>query len=703
MPQPLLSIGMIVKNEERCLEKCLNALEPLRQAIPCELVIADTGSTDKTIEIAKKYADKLIHFDWVNDFAKARNFVLDHCSGKWHLYIDADEYLSAGTSQLTDFLTSSTETMTKNFASIIIRNHATPQMNGTYADFNSLRLFKVSPNLKFIGAIHEHVPYTNPDECYILTDVVFDHDGYTQITPKHLKDKSERNLKILEQELSKNPSSTRIIIQCLEAVTNNEKKRRYYTEYALNFLENPSQTDSNWEILAPLCAFRVIAYLIQDHSPLIEDFFHWSLKNFAHSHYILVDAFFIYTKYLYENQKFQMAIEYGEKYFDHLKQYESSKHIVSQTSFINPLIFCNQYSQNEIKTIIGCSLVEIGNSNEALQFLENIKLHFCDSNTIKLWTKTVIESNNQNIHTKCRAAIYEVFENHKTNSIYNLAYDCITEIFFEHFSCQNNTISSFFKDFKNDIGLSYKIITAQNKEEAEYYLSEIQNPKELMPLALKQCIILECNFTDNIFTLPSSHLKILFDDLSISKNEIIDSLTNTYLKTDNACSFFYISFFFNLSNEILFNRNSPLSSSNILKLLPQYLIIAEKHLNICYTTTILENEDYVSCLQETHLLAWYLVKASNLKDENSLVYIKTLRTALQKIPQAKEIVEFLIEEYKKEEEQKKQEQIKNAAPELVAMAEQLKTMLSAFPPDSPQLLAIKQSPMYKQVAFLIEE
>ena len=76
---------------------------------------------------------------------------------------------------------------------------------------------------------------------------------------------------------------------------------------------------------------------------------------------------------------------------------------------------------------------------------------------------------------------------------------------------------------------------------------------------------------------------------------------------------------------------------------------------------------------------------------------------MKKIPQAKEIVEFLIEEYKKEEEQKKQEQIKNASPELVAMATQLKTMLSAFPENSPQLLAIKQSPMYKQVAFLIEE
>ena len=148
MSQPLLSIGMIVKNEERCLEKCLKALEPLRQLIPCELVIADTGSTDKTIEIAKKYADKLINFKWVNDFSKARNAVLDHCSGKWHLYIDADEYLVKGTSQLSDFLTSPTE-RNKAFASIIIRNHATPQMNGTYADFNSLGPFLKSCLISF--------------------------------------------------------------------------------------------------------------------------------------------------------------------------------------------------------------------------------------------------------------------------------------------------------------------------------------------------------------------------------------------------------------------------------------------------------------------------------------------------------------------------------------------------------------------------
>ena len=97
-----------------------------------------------------------------------------------------------------------------------------------------------------------------------------------------------------------------------------------------------------------------------------------------------------------------------------------------------------------------------------------------------------------------------------------------------------------------------------------------------------------------------------------------------------------------------------------------------------------------------------MVKANKHRVEKPLEYIKTLRTLLKRIPEAKPTVEFLIEQYQSEEEQKKQEMIKNASPELVAMAEQLKTMLSAFPENSPELLAIRKSPMYKQVAFLIE-
>ena len=79
--QPLLSIGMIFKNEVRCLERCLHSLQPLREAVPCQLVMADTGSDDGSREIAAQYADVLFDFPWVNDFSAARNAVLDRCTG----------------------------------------------------------------------------------------------------------------------------------------------------------------------------------------------------------------------------------------------------------------------------------------------------------------------------------------------------------------------------------------------------------------------------------------------------------------------------------------------------------------------------------------------------------------------------------------------------------------------------------------------
>ena len=85
MKKPVYSIGIIFKNEIRCLERCMKSLQPLREAVPCELVMADTGSTDGSREVAEKYADILFDFPWIDDFAAARNAVMDRCSGRWYL------------------------------------------------------------------------------------------------------------------------------------------------------------------------------------------------------------------------------------------------------------------------------------------------------------------------------------------------------------------------------------------------------------------------------------------------------------------------------------------------------------------------------------------------------------------------------------------------------------------------------------------
>ena len=153
MAKPLLSIGMIVKNEIRCIEKCLQALQPLRDAISCELVIADTGSDDGTREVAERYADILFDFTWVNDFSAARNAVMDRCSGLWHFTIDADEYLDPDIDELVRFLKAPAK-KNVDFASVIARNYLTTDMRSTeYTDFTSLRLARMN-GVRYTGAIH---------------------------------------------------------------------------------------------------------------------------------------------------------------------------------------------------------------------------------------------------------------------------------------------------------------------------------------------------------------------------------------------------------------------------------------------------------------------------------------------------------------------------------------------------------------------
>ncbi|MEK6946672.1 MAG: glycosyltransferase [Nanoarchaeota archaeon] len=80
---------MIVKNEEKYLEQCLNSVK----GIVDEIIIVDTGSTDKTKEIAKKFKAKVFDFKWGDDFSEARNESLKHATGEWILVLDADEFI----------------------------------------------------------------------------------------------------------------------------------------------------------------------------------------------------------------------------------------------------------------------------------------------------------------------------------------------------------------------------------------------------------------------------------------------------------------------------------------------------------------------------------------------------------------------------------------------------------------------------------
>lgn len=210
-----LSIGLIVKDEEMCLEKCLQSLQPMLCQIPSELIIVDTGSTDATPEIARKYTEKFYQFAWCNNFAKARNFVLEKSSGEWFMQIDADESFEKTDSIIQFFLTSESDHY--NDASIIVRNYFSFSKEN-YIDFYLGRMFRRKKGRVYEGSIHECVPQIGPVKYF---DEYVNHFGYVKTQENK---KSMRNLPPLLEEIKKFPEDIRLQYQLVQEYVNLEEK-----------------------------------------------------------------------------------------------------------------------------------------------------------------------------------------------------------------------------------------------------------------------------------------------------------------------------------------------------------------------------------------------------------------------------------------------------------------------------------------------
>ena len=702
MTKPLLSIGMIVKNEERCLEKCLKALEPLRQALPCEIIIADTGSVDRTKVIANKYADIVFDFEWVNDFSVARNEVMDKANGKWYLTVDADEYLNSSVDEIKSFLTGELSDK-KKFATIIQRNFTEPSMNGAYSDFNALRMCRLDTNERYHGSIHESFNVTNYDEIQVLSNTVFDHDGYTEITPQHLKEKEKRNLTLLGGELETHPDDIRCVLLCLESATLNKEKRRYFYQYALDKILNTDVNNlSGYDVFGAPCISIVLEYAIEDNHPQIEKLIDVAFENFGDNPHTLVDVNFFCSRYLINKQDYSSCIKYCEVY---VKELEKQKR--SNSVFLATPVKCSGIKYTtEIYAHIINSYLNLGLPDKATDFIKNLDLTNGNTFTFKSLLCAVLNENATECFIKeIIKAFNEFLKLHyskQTNT--NEAYNAMFEVLSEYLSVKNclpTTINNL-SGLVGSIGISVKISGAKGKNEVESYLSEIDNYQELLIIALKQILLMQVDLPERFFVAPKKYLSKTIEELCFVINDLLPVLAQCYLKEEKCSNDYpYTSFFFNLLSTILFSDNINLNNECRKIILDVFSTVSGYYLKLCYNSKVLNNEEFIMCLPDNHIFAYYLNKANMLKECNPLEYIKTLKTILNIVPETRSVIVFLMEELKKKEELKRQEKIKNASPELLVLAEQLKTMLAAFPSDSPELLAIKQSPVYKQVAFLI--
>ena len=202
--KPILSIALLVSNRKDTIQKCLDSLTPIREAIPSELIILDTGCDADLRALLEKYADKIDDFVWIKDFSAARNVTLQHATGEWYMYLDDDEWF-VDTTDLIEFFQSG-EYKNYGYASYIQRNYL--DMEGSqWADAWVSRMIKRTPDLHFESKIHEYMAPMSGD-CKGLHSYV-DHYGYVYETEEALQKHYERNATLLKEMIEEEPTNLR--------------------------------------------------------------------------------------------------------------------------------------------------------------------------------------------------------------------------------------------------------------------------------------------------------------------------------------------------------------------------------------------------------------------------------------------------------------------------------------------------------------
>lgn len=142
---------MIVKNEEDVLARCLDSVRHLVD----EIVIVDTGSTDRTKEIARSYTARVIDFPWSDDFSAARNFSFSHAAMDYIFWLDADDILPA--EEQTKFLTLK-HTLSPDIDSVtMIYSLAQDEDGKTISSVRRNRLIKRANRFRWHGVVHEYL------------------------------------------------------------------------------------------------------------------------------------------------------------------------------------------------------------------------------------------------------------------------------------------------------------------------------------------------------------------------------------------------------------------------------------------------------------------------------------------------------------------------------------------------------------------
>jgi len=304
---------MIVKNEEQNIATALKSVED----IAFERIVVDTGSTDKTVEIAERMGAKVHHFEWINDFAAAKNASIEHATGDWILSLDADEYLLPEDAQRLMHILEETGPEPERFKDCLAISFMLVNIDdfGRQMTKSSiLRVFRNSPTIRFTGRIHEQLTVEKKNIIH-TNDVTLIHTGYSE-TIRKKTGKAQRNIEMLKKELKDNPKNLSLkayLANTLSMSTGEEEQKEAETLFE-EILNSGKSAQINSTLIIKLYIFVINKYL-REPGKLTEseEMCKKALTAFPHS----IDFEYLLAVILYKKEE-------NEKAWQHLKNCEEN-------------------------------------------------------------------------------------------------------------------------------------------------------------------------------------------------------------------------------------------------------------------------------------------------------------------------------------------------------------------------------------------
>lgn len=698
MNTPILSIGIIFKNDIRCIERCLSSLAPLRKALPCQLVMADTGSADGSRAVAEQYADVLFDFPWVNDFAAARNAVLDRCTGDWYLTVDTDEWLDPKFYELVDFLKSNKQEQ-YDLASLIQRNYQDKNLRD-YGDFFTVRLARRrGGKLRYEGAIHEVLTFSDrlAKSCRAFAQVILHHDGYVDVSPKHIEEKKKRNMKLLRAELEKDPRNIRVLLHCIDSAETDEEEQKYVekTEAILKSQQNEQPV------------FSIIAYqkCMQVHynsrrmDRVLQCYEAWKVYS-PGSALLRLDGEAMAAIACYDRDEYVAAIDHIQKYRQALREKENGNDLQCIDRLYAQYNTDNSRWRSNLRSIEFQSLCRMEKFAEADRLLRETRLEdlrFVDRGGIVLellkQPERLVES--ADFLGRC----------------WDL---CLDEQKWKEMGETENrpdAVSDFIKMILNYLqrsgqdgwellaqmgerapARSARIVLSDNPETITREWESVVAWEQMFPQAYLHTLELRLPLPDGFYRQTSERMATLA--AALAKEPALPRAALDWLShIDPPATPGQLAWQLDLATAALrapgWNKDVPVGQG----LCEQYAVLSATWLDNVYNPELLNAGD-IAVLPGMHRFAWQLRQAlAAWESGDELGYVRGLRAALDAAPAMKETVDFLLEHKPKTAAQRQLEEL----------AEQVKAILARYAPDDPAVAALKASPAYQKVAPLLKE